>query len=662
MHSSDDGKKAHAHLQLAVMFHLGYGMEPDASMAVTQIKASNSARPLAKEFYDPVLEALQSLTILDDRRPDLGSESQEKARYSRYLPLRPRETGIPKTAFDFSPARLDPITGLRVEEPLETDSGTTTTHFALTTACRNGNFARARELAKESIQSEGGSDSPNFLHWLIMFEADQAKELLEISFANERKATSSKILLDQESGPLLYFPNLSLELFGTPLHWAVRTGNIDLVALFIDYGADINKVWQGNLVSQGESSLSSGDAPVGSITFLFTPLELAVTHHFSDIAELLLQKGSVVFRSEKYQTWHHSCFHMVGLPVVPFARFVSHGGLYRKAARRTIDVLKAHEIDINATDNFGQTPLTLTTQFPDVEPYVLEEMLRAGAGTSSQFDAAEGSIMTSCAKHGADRPLDTRRVDIFLPLVKDLNVLDNTNDGRSALHWCALFDISGVARALLDTGRVRVDQLSRRGHTPLIDGAFRGTVSTLDCLVQAGADLELRSKRGLTALQVAVSSRHLQTGVKLIQLGSQVESGQGNILHFAVTNASQRGSIARELLEQFPEKLKVARILNGFEKDGWTPLHRAAYFGDLDGVEALLDAGADPLAFRSSPELLYGGNPLELVKKISKRFQTEGLGRDHAKVSEQGDAAVREFLRRVSAIQRTLSVWIGGMQ
>ena len=35
-------------------------------------------------------------------------------------------------------------------------------------------------------------------------------------------------------------------------------------------------------------------------------------------------------------------------------------------------------------------------------------------------------------------------------------------------------------------------------------------------------------------------------------------------------------------------------LITRFNQDGWTPLHLASYFGDLDVVRCLLSRGADP--------------------------------------------------------------------
>lgn len=135
-----------------------------------------------------------------------------------------------------------------------------------------------------------------------------------------------------------------------------------------------------------------------------------------------------------------------------------------------------------------------------------------------------------------------------------MNVLDDS--GRSAIHWCAIFDISGVAKVLLNTQPVKVNQRSASGNMPLVEAAFSGAVTVIDCLVQSGADMEFRSLQDLTALEIAVSSRHLQTAVKLIKLGSQVEVRERSILQLAVKqNVTNRISIARELLNEFPSKL-----------------------------------------------------------------------------------------------------------
>lgn len=664
-----DGKqdeKAHAHLQLSVMYHVGYGVKPNAFMALFHLKASNSASALHERLYTSVSGALEVLLELE-RSPGEGANKEIQGEDLEFSPLRPEEPGLAAyTAEEVFPVgELVDISELRLTgEPYDFGNAKPDMLVLLTAACQTGDFNAAKEFAQRKIQFLHRPGQPSFLHWLIMFEAAEAQELLHLLLGKvdalpasktlEPKPDSFHYILGQDSGPPLYFPSLCLELCGAPLHWAVRTGHIGLVSLLLDYGADIDQRWRF------EMQMRHDRVPPEYFRPSFNAIELAVLYHFGDITSLLLDKGGK--KVDRDLNWNHSCLHMVGMSVVPFSRFVVHGRRHRVAVQRTIEVLQQRGLRTDDVDSLGETPLSLAFQGTDVEPYILEELLRAEVAIkSSSSQPRNGTMLIPCIINGPARPLDTRRVEILIPQLDDLNALDDVS-GRSALHWCASLGIASICQVLLDTRRVNLNLLSASGLSPLMEAAFNGSVTVIDCLVQAGADLEVRSsetegdfEEGLTALEIAVTSRHLEAAVKLIDLGSQVEAGDCSILHLAIAGASRRGSIAQELLRDVP-MLRSEQILNRRGKDGWTPLHRAAAFGDRDSVEALLEAGADHGAMSEH------GTALNLVNSIITAAEqaSEDTGLEQPIISIHGrniGPVGKQETQRLADIGRILLSW-----
>ena len=64
-----------------------------------------------------------------------------------------------------------------------------------------------------------------------------------------------------------------------------------------------------------------------------------------------------------------------------------------------------------------------------------------------------------------------------------------------------------------------------------------------------------------------------------------------------ITNAAVNGESEeiRDLLNKEPS------LLNAFNSDGWTPLHLACYFGQVDSAKLLLSLGADLHAKAKNP-------------------------------------------------------------
>ena len=61
------------------------------------------------------------------------------------------------------------------------------------------------------------------------------------------------------------------------------------------------------------------------------------------------------------------------------------------------------------------------------------------------------------------------------------------------------------------------------GNTPLIHAAYHGRKSMVDRLVKQGADLNMQSYNGWTALHVAVGQEHFDVVVQLLEAGANTK-------------------------------------------------------------------------------------------------------------------------------------------
>ncbi len=88
-------------------------------------------------------------------------------------------------------------------------------------------------------------------------------------------------LLDRKSMIVHHLDNYD-DVWGTPLHYAVKNGRIEIVKMLVEkYGADIN--------AQYEYEYKRTNAPN---TFDYTPLHLAIANGRKDIVTYLLNKGA----------------------------------------------------------------------------------------------------------------------------------------------------------------------------------------------------------------------------------------------------------------------------------------------------------------------------------------------------------------------------------
>ena len=102
----------------------------------------------------------------------------------------------------------------------------------------------------------------------------------------------------------------------------------------------------------------------------------------------------------------------------------------------------------------------------------------------------------------------------------------------------------GKVRALLSANFLLASQRLASGESPLMAALYRGHHDIVDAVIEAGAEIDV----------------------------------------FAAAATGRTEDLRRRT---------TGATVNSYAYDGWTPLHLAAFFGNLDAARMLLDAGAD---------------------------------------------------------------------
>lgn len=325
----------------------------------------------------------------------------------------------------------------------------------------------------------------------------------------------------------------------TPLHIAARAGRVDIAALLIEKGADL------------EAKSPSG----------FTPLFLAVAGKKPDTVNLLLDKGACVNAETRFETTPLFTAAESGSPEIlqsligrgaelnhasPIFGSALHRAAYMdfpEGARILLDA----GADLNVRDQRGMTPLHQAAQL--------------------------GRIAV---------------VRLFVERGADVDAVDGEN--RTPLHWAVLYgtDRSGANNsselAFLLLGRgARIDLADTNGATPLSAAVARGLTELAGALLRRGGDLKaVEPETGRTLLHLAALNGHADMAELLLARGidSSVRDAFGKtaldyaVAHGQPTVALRLVSATGETAEPELGSRFLAKTLGAGEAYVWAMRHR----------------------------------------------------------------------------------------
>ena len=190
---------------------------------------------------------------------------------------------------------------------------------------------------------------------------------------------------------------------------------------------------------------------------------------------------------------------------------------------------------------------------------------------------------------------DTQLVRQYLDAGQSPDAVDG---GRSMLGWAAQAGNVEMVRILLDAG-AEVDAIDSVGHTPLMRAVEVGHEAVVEQLIEAGADLDVQASNGRSAVMLAVTDGRIAILERLIEAGADLELadeyGDTAVL-WAVEYGAENIEAVIDSLSRGGANLDVSNPV-------YTPLYYAVEQGDAELVRILLEAGADPNALTSGGRL-----------------------------------------------------------
>ncbi|CAM4647340.1 unnamed protein product [Leuciscus chuanchicus] len=223
---------------------------------------------------------------------------------------------------------------------------------------------------------------------------------------------------------------------------------------------------------------------------------------------------------------------------------------YLRAARagnleKVLDYLKTG-VDINICNQNGLNALHLASKEGHVE--VVAELLKLGA----DVDAA-------------------------------------TKKGNTALHIASLAGQTDVVRELVTNG-ASVNAQSQNGFTPLYMAAQENHLDVVRFLLENNSSQSIATEDGFTPLAVALQQGHDQV-VSLLLENDTKGKVRLPALHIAARKDDTK-SAALLLQNDHNADVESKMMVNRTTESGFTPLHIAAHYGNINVATLLLNRGA----------------------------------------------------------------------
>ena len=297
----------------------------------------------------------------------------------------------------------------------------------------------------------------------------------------------------------------------------------------------------------------------------------------------------------------------------------------RKGNEQLTESLLGKGVDVNATGEFGATPLLLATQHGNLK--IADQLLKHGASVNSACTSTkhEGYASLHVAAEKGDEKITK------LLLSKGADVDARGNDGATPLHIALRGGHLKVVELLFEHG-ANFYSTTQGGGTPLCFAIENGHEKLVKMLLERGANIDVKDKYDKTMLQFAVEKGNA-TIVKHIlkhspDLNNESNSGvlnaavEGwgleyrtivkNLLRYGFTidpkdaKSFMYAAVENGYLELVEELLKhgtdANMLCNSVSGEGCIPLHVATKNGRKEVAELLISYGADVNAEDASGE------------------------------------------------------------
>ena len=337
----------------------------------------------------------------------------------------------------------------------------------------------------------------------------------------------------------------------TPLMWAVAQRQPEMVRELLSHGADANAVSQ---VNQWQRQVSAEPRALHRPAGGLTPLLFAAREGCLDCARLLLDRGARLDAGDPE-----------GITPLILAILNGHFDLASELIDRGADI---HRWDI-----FGRTPLYAAVDMntiprggrpdgpsPDTTTalQLIEQLLAAGVNPNASL-----KLLPPMRHVIDDRAIDSSIVIGATPLLRAAKALDAPAIALLLRHGARvdLPNSRGMTSAMVAAGLGSTDADSRGYYTK--SDVQQRSIAALTLLREAGADINAKDGRGLTALHEAARWGWNDVIRYLVANGANVAAADNRGLTAVDSALGRAGGNSKfgQRIDVFPE---TAALLRGF--------------------------------------------------------------------------------------------------
>ena len=507
---------------------------------------------------------------------------------------------------------------------LGADVNTTNNHSitALMIACMKGNIDAVDVLLHAGADPNiADTDVETLIHYAV--QEDCSKEILQATIDHGADVNSTNmygetaLLIACKKGNIDAIhvllnagadPNIANAKDETCIHHAIVEGcSKETLQAIINHGADVNSTNKNNVTS----------------------LMTACENGNIDAIDVLLNAGANpnIADTESVTCIHHAvnggCNKEILQAIINLVADINASNMdgetalliaCKKGNIDAIDILLNAGADPNIADSVGVTCIQHVV-FEACSKETLQAIINHGADVNSTNKNNVTSLMTACENGNIDA------IDVLLNAGANPNIADT--EGVTCIHHavnggCNKEILQAIISLVADINASNMD-----GETALLIACQKGNIDAIDILLNAGADPNIADSVGVTCIQhVVFEACSKETLQAIINHGADVNSTNKNNVTSLMTacengnidaidvllNAGANPNIAdtegvtcihhavnggcnKEILQAI---ISLVADINASNMDGETALLIACKKGNIDAIDILLNAGADP--------------------------------------------------------------------